>query len=64
MMKLWVPAALGCVVAAACALFYLLSAVGPQDANSLSLVNSVGLAAVVVGIVAAGFVLRRVAPPQ
>lgn len=63
-MKLWVPLALGCVVTLAYAFFYVLSSLGAQDAGSFSLANSVGLATVVFGILAAGFVLRRAAPPQ
>jgi hypothetical protein len=63
-MRFWVPLALGGVIVAAYVFLFLVSSLGAQDANSLSLANSVGLAAVVLGIVAAGFVLRRATPAQ
>ncbi len=63
-MKLWVPIALGGVIAFAYALFYVLSTFGAPGAGPFGLANSVGLAAVLLGIVAAGFILRRATPPQ
>lgn len=63
-MKLWVPVALGSVVALAYAFFYFLSSLGGESAGTLTFANSVGLAAVVLGILAAGFVLRRATPPR
>ncbi len=63
-MKLWVPVALGGVIAFAYAFFYLLSSAEAQSATSFGLANSVGLAVVFVGIIAAGFILRRASPPR
>jgi hypothetical protein len=61
-MRARVPAALGGVVVSAYAFFYYLSSTGSGTGNSFVLVNSIGLAAVVIGIVAAGFILRRATP--
>ena len=63
-MKLWIPAALACLIVLAYAFFYLLSATEPQGATSFDIANSVGLVVVLVGVIAAGFVLRRARPPQ
>jgi len=61
-MKVWLPLALGIIAVSAYALFYYLSYDGPGGGNSFGLVNSVGLAAVVVGIIVAGVILRRASP--
>lgn len=53
---------MGAGVILAYAFFYYLSTSGSENGNSFMLVNSVGLAAVVIGIVAAGFILRRATP--
>jgi hypothetical protein len=63
-MKLWVPIALGGLIAIAYFVFNEFSAGGPQGAASFSLANSIGLVAVFVGLVAAGIILRRGAPPR
>jgi hypothetical protein len=63
-MKLWVPLVLGSVIVVGYAFFYFLSTVGTEEAESFGLVNSVGLAVVLVGIVAAGVILRRATPPE
>jgi uncharacterized membrane protein len=63
-MKLWIPIVLGCLVVLAFVFLYVLNATGPQGDTSFEIVNSVGLAAVLVGVIAAGFVLRRARPPQ
>jgi len=61
-MKLWTSVALAVVILVAYALFYLLSAVGKQGGSSIDIVNMVGLVSVVIGVVAAGFILRRSTP--
>ncbi|QQG49246.1 MAG: hypothetical protein HY247_02750 [archaeon] len=61
-MKVWIPVALGAVITFAYVFFYFLSTVG--GATSFGLVNSVGLAAVFIGLVAAGLLLRRATPPK
>ena len=63
-MKLWVPVAVGVLIVAAYAFFYALSASEPQGSTSFSLTNSVGLVVVLVGVIAAGFVIRRASPPK
>lgn len=63
-MKLWVPVAIGGLIILAYAFFYALSATEPQGATSFSLANSVGLVVVLVGVIAAGFVIRRASPPK
>ncbi len=63
-MKLWVPVAMGAVIAFAYAFFYLLSSFEAQSAATLGLANSVGLVVVLLGILAAAFILRRTVPPQ
>ena len=63
-MKLWIPIAVVAVLVLAYALFYTMSSTGTQGATSLGLANSVGLVAVLVGVVAAGLLLRRASPPQ
>ncbi len=63
-MKLWIPVALGGLIVLAYAFFYTLTAAETQGATSFGLANSVGLVAVFVGLIAAGFILRRAAPPQ
>ncbi len=63
-MKLWVPVALGGLIAIAYAFFYELSLAETQGAASFSLANSMGIVAVFVGLIAAGFILRRATPPQ
>ena len=63
-MKLWVPVALGCLVAIAYLFFYELSLSDAQGVASFGLANSVGIIAVFVGLIAAVFILRRAIPPQ
>ena len=63
-MKLWVPIALGGLIAIAYAFFYELSLTEAQGVSSFGLTNSVGIIAVFVGLIAAGFILRRGTPPQ
>jgi uncharacterized membrane protein len=63
-MKLWIPIAVGCIILLAYAFFYALDATETQGATSLDLANSVGLVVVLVGVIAAGFVLRRASPPR
>lgn len=63
-MKLWVPVALGGLIAIAYAFFYELSVAESHGASSFGLANSVGLVAVFVGLIAAGVILRRATPPQ
>ncbi|HUI23760.1 MAG TPA: hypothetical protein VLY82_05145 [Nitrososphaerales archaeon] len=63
-MKLWIPLAVGALIVVAYAFFYALSVTEPQGASSFSLANSVGLILVLVGVIAAGFVIRRASPPR
>ena len=46
------------------ALFYALNALGSQGASSVDLANSVGLVAVLVGLIAAGFIMKRASPQR
>ena len=61
-MKLWIPVAFAVVVVVAYSLFYLLSAHSKEVGSSIGIVNMVGIASVVIGVVAAGFILRRSTP--
>ena len=61
-MRLWVPAALCAIVVFVFAFFYYLSKTGNESGKSVGLVNSAGLAFVVIGVIAAGVILRRAAP--
>ncbi len=63
-MRPWIAAAFLGVVLAAYALFYLISSDESHGVSSFGVVNMVGLVAVVVGIVAAGAILRRASPPR
>ena len=63
-MKLWIPVALGAVIIIAYTFFYTLSVTEPQGATSFDLTNSVGLIVVLVGVIAAGLVIRRANPPK
>lgn len=58
-MKLWIPVAVCAVIVIAYAFFYALGATEPQGATSYDITNSVGLIVVIVGVVAAGLVIRR-----
>jgi uncharacterized membrane protein len=63
-MKLWIPIAVGAVIVTAYTFFYTLSVTEPYGATSFDLTNSVGLIVVLVGVIAAGFVIRRANPPK
>jgi uncharacterized membrane protein len=63
-MKLLIPIIVGGVILLAYAFFYALNLTESQGATSFDLANSVGLVLVLVGLIAAGFVLRRAAPPN
>lgn len=60
-MRLWVPVAFAGIVALAYLLFYVLDSLEGQGTNAFGLANAIGLVTVVVGIIAAGAVLRRTA---
>ena len=62
-MKLWLPAAGIAMVIVAYAFFYELGAAETAGSSSLSLANAAGLVAVLVGLLVAGFILRRGSPP-
>lgn len=62
-MRFWLPVAAGALVLLAYALFYALGAAESQGSASLGLANAAGLAAVLVGLLAAGFIFRRGGPP-
>ncbi len=61
-MKFWIPIAVGSVIAFAYAFFYLITSAA--GAASFGVTNSIGLVVVFVGLIAAGFILRRANPPQ
>jgi hypothetical protein len=63
-MKLWIPVVLACLIVLALVFLYVLSATEAQGDTSFAFANSVGLAVVLVGVIAAGIVLRRARPPQ
>jgi len=63
-LKLWIPIAVGAVIIIAYTFFYTLSVTEPQGATSFDLTNSVGLVVVLLGVVAAGFVIRRASPAK
>ena len=63
-MKLWIPLSLGAVLVVAYAFFYELGATEPQGATSFDLTNAVGLVVVLVGVIAAGLVIRRSSAPK
>lgn len=62
-MKLWIPLAAALLLVVAYLLLFELGATESQGSTSLGLANAAGLAAVVVGIIAAGVILRRGVPP-
>jgi hypothetical protein len=61
-LKSWAPVALGLVVVSAYAYVYCLNTVGNGSWGSFRLADSIGLAAVVIGVIAAGFIFRRATP--
>jgi len=63
-MRFWVPLALVCVLIVAYAYFYRLTALEAQGASSIGMANMAGLLLVFVGVVAAGLIMRRAAPPR
>jgi hypothetical protein len=63
-MKLWIPVALGGVIVLAYAFFYALSSSEAQGATSVGLANSIGLVAVLLGLIGAGLILRRATPSK
>ena len=62
-MRLWIPLVAAGLAVLVYAFFYLLGATEAQGATSFYLANIVGLVVVVVGVVAAGLVIRRAHPP-
>ena len=62
-MKLRVIAAFALVVVLAYVLFFALDSMGSQGSSAFGLVNVVGLTTVVVGVLAAGIIMRRAARP-
>ena len=63
-MKLWIPIAVGALIVLTYAFFYALSVTEPRGGTSFDLANSVGLVVVLVGVIAAGFVIRRANPSK
>jgi uncharacterized protein involved in response to NO len=63
-MKLWIPLALAVVIVFAYLFLYSMSSTDAQGASSIGLVNTVGVFAVLIGVIAAGFLLRRASPHQ
>ena len=62
-MKLWIPVAGVALLAVAYVFFYELGLTESQGTSSLSLANAAGMVAVLLGLVAAFFILRRGGPP-
>jgi hypothetical protein len=62
-MKRWIPVLAVVLVVMAYVYFFFLGQAEPNGSASFNLANTVGLAVVVIGLVAAGFVLRRATPP-
>jgi hypothetical protein len=58
-MRRWIPVAMGGLIVLAYAFTYFLGESGAQTAGSLGIVNSIGLAVMVIGLFAAGILLRR-----
>ncbi len=63
-MRLWVPVAVGGVIFLAYAFFYTLSTTETEGTTSIGIANSIGLVAVLLGLLAAGLLLRRAAPQR
>ena len=61
-MKHWVPAILVALAVVAYAFFYALGATESQGTSSFYLANVVGLVVFVIGIIAAGIIIRRATP--
>ena len=64
MMRLWIPLAAGSLIVVAYAVIYEIGVSETQGASSLGFANSIGLIAVFVGLVAAGFMMRRAKPHE
>jgi hypothetical protein len=63
-MKLWVPLAVGGLIIVAYLVIYEIGITEAQGASSLGFANSIGLLAVFVGLIAAGFIMRRATPQR
>jgi hypothetical protein len=61
-LKLWVPLTIVGLVLIAYAVIYEIGVTEAQGSSSLGFANSVGLIAVFVGLIAAGFIMRRATP--
>jgi len=62
-LRWWIPVSLVLVAVAAYAVFVVIGYLERQGASSLGFINVVGLMLVVLGVVAAGAILRRASPP-
>lgn len=58
-MRLWIPIAFAAITLLAYSLFYIMGSHEEQGATSFAMVNGAGLAAVLIGVLAAGIILRR-----
>jgi hypothetical protein len=63
-LRLWIPVAFIIFVLVALVLYNLLGAYQKQGGLTLEVVNELGLVVVVLGVVAAGIILRRASPPE
>jgi hypothetical protein len=61
-MKPWIPIAAGGLILVAYLAIYEIGISETQGASSLGFANSLGLLAVFVGLIAAGFIMRRATP--
>jgi hypothetical protein len=60
--KLWIPVVLVGLAILGYAFFYVLGATEDQGTASFYLTNVIGLVVFVIGVIAAGFVIRRATP--
>ncbi len=63
-MRIWVPIAVLLMLLGAYVVFYMIDSSESQGPTTFSLVNTIGLGTVILGVIAAGFILRRSAPRE
>jgi hypothetical protein len=63
-MRLWIGVAAALLILLTLALLLTVDMMGEGTAGQLTLINTVGLAAVIIGVIAAGAVLRRSSPTE
>lgn len=63
-LRRWIPVSLIAAVILAYAIFLVIGTLEQQGASSLSFINLVGFILVILGVIAAGAILRRASPPS